>query len=245
MKLFIKSFFIISLFLPNITLAQIINNNIFLPNIKQNNINNNLFANANINTNFIINNKFNINDNNEITEDDISIIDVDVFHGWDNPSVNCYNDVKKPLCAKLDVSEFVMPVNGKITSNFGFRKKFNRMHYGVDLNLNTGDTVRAAFSGVVRIVNNQKNGYGKYVVIRHSNGMETVYAHFSKHLVSRSQIVIAGQPIGLGGNTGRSTGPHLHFEIRFLGIPINPSLIVDFNNKKLLNNTFTFINKTK
>ncbi len=86
-----------------------------------------------------------------------------------------------------------------------------------------GDTVRAAFSGKVRIKSYEGGGYGNYVVIRHPNGLETVYGHMSRSIVREGTVVRAGDPIGLGGSTGRSTGPHLHFEARFMGIPIDPS----------------------
>lgn len=152
------------------------------------------------------------------------------MHGWDNQQVNCYEYSEIPLTSKIDVSKFRMPINNYIvTSKYGYRQKFKRMHYGVDLSLNVGDTVRSSFDGIVRIVNCENEGYGKYVVVRHYNGVETVYAHLHKHLVKRNQEIRAGQPIGLGGNTGRSTGPHLHYEIRYFGLSLNPSAIVDFN----------------
>lgn len=175
---------------------------------------------------------------------EITITDVDFLHGWENPRVNCYTDVEIPQIAKLDMSEFQMPVNGELTSGYGYRPRFRRMHRGVDLSLRTGDTVRAAFSGKIRIVNYESGGYGKYVVIRHDNGVETVYAHFSKHLVEKDQFVRAGEPIGLGGSTGRSTGPHLHFEIRYLGLALNPSSIIDFNEGVPLKEIYTFNKKT-
>lgn len=90
------------------------------------------------------------------------------------------------------------------------------MHNGLDIKVYIGDTIRAAFSGKVRMVKYERRGYGKYVVIRHENGLETVYGHLSKQIVDENQYVEAGEPIGLGGNTGRSTGSHLHFE-RVLG----------------------------
>ena len=81
---------------------------------------------------------------------------------------------------------------------------------------------------------------GKYVVIRHDNGLETVYGHLSKQLVDTNQLVKAGEPIALGGNTGRSTGSHLHFETRFLGIPINPALMFDFEKQDIVADSYTF-----
>ncbi len=90
--------------------------------------------------------------------------------------------------------------------------RWGRRHQGLDIKVYIGDTIRAAFSGKVRVVKYDGNGYGKYIVIRHNNGLETIYGHLSKQIVSPNQTVRAGQPIGLGGNTGRSTGSHLHFE---------------------------------
>lgn len=200
-------------------------------------------VNKNYNINKDIANKH-ILDLLEKEKEEVTITDVDYMHGWDNPRVNCYTDVEIPSMAKLDVSEFTMPVEGRVTSEYGYRPRFRRMHRGIDISLQTGDTVRAAFSGVVRIVSFEGNGYGNYVVIRHDNGVETVYGHFSKHLVKREQIVQAGQPIGLGGNTGRSTGPHLHFEIRYLGLALNPSAIIDFKEGVARQDIYTFDKKT-
>ena len=100
------------------------------------------------------------------------------------------------------------------------------------------------FDGKVRIVKYERRGYGKYVVIRHDNGLETIYGHLSKQLVEENQLVKAGEPIGLGGNTGRSTGSHLHFETRFLGIAINPIYMFDFPKQDIVADTYTF-RKTK
>ena len=105
-----------------------------------------------------------------------------------------------------------------------------------------GDTIRSAFSGKIRIVANQgrRKGYGKYIVIRHYNGLETVYGHLSKQLVVEEQEVKAGEPIGLGGNTGRSTGSHLHFETRFLGKFIDPEKMFDFTAQDVLADYYLF-----
>ena len=114
------------------------------------------------------------------------------------------------------------------------------MHKGLDIKVNIGDTIVAAFDGKVRIVKYERGGYGKYVVVRHDNGLETVYGHLSKQLVEENQLVKAGEVIGLGGNTGRSTGSHLHFETRFLGIAINPALMFDFPKQDIVADTYTF-----
>lgn len=126
---------------------------------------------------------------------------------------------------------YVPPVKGIVTSRYGYRK--GRYHNGIDLNLNTGDTVRAAFSGRVRYSKWNDGGYGNLVIIRHYNGLETFYAHLSKLLVAPDQEVEAGDVIGLGGNTGRSFGAHLHFEVRFFDVPMNPEEIIDFQKKEL------------
>ncbi|WP_460574859.1 peptidoglycan DD-metalloendopeptidase family protein [Hymenobacter coalescens] len=125
-----------------------------------------------------------------------------------------------------------MPLNTTpVTSSFRFRGY--RWHYGVDLDLDTGDSVKTAFDGVVRVVNWDGGGYGNYIVVRHYNGLETVYGHLSKQLVKPGTFVKAGQLIGKGGSTGRSTGSHLHYEVRYEGNPINPEEIYNFPEYQL------------
>lgn len=131
-----------------------------------------------------------------------------------------------------DSSEFYFPMKNILTSSYGWRPKFNRAHRGVDILLRTGDPIRACFPGVVRIAR-PMGGYGNVVVIRHQNGLETVYGHMSKILVKPRQIVKAGEVIGLGGSTGNSTGPHLHFEVRFQYEPFDPEWLLDFSNYTL------------
>lgn len=136
------------------------------------------------------------------------------------------------LCAIDDGhNEFVIPHPGRVTSRYGWRK--GRYHNGIDISLKTGDTVVSAFSGKVRYARYNEGGFGNLVVIRHYNGLETFYAHLSKHLVVPNQEVKAGQPIGLGGNSGRSKGSHLHFETRFYDAPMDPEVIIDFENQTL------------
>ncbi|MBF0976287.1 MAG: M23 family metallopeptidase, partial [Bacteroidetes bacterium] len=96
-----------------------------------------------------------------------------------------------------------------------------RYHYGTDIGLKVGDSIVSVFDGTVRIVSYDAHGYGNYIVVRHNNGLESLYAHLSQTIAVENQKVKAGELIGLGGNTGRSTGPHLHFEFRFLGNPFN------------------------
>lgn len=153
----------------------------------------------------------------------------DIYPAWKNANVK-YGDLPLPHEYKIDLRQFHMPCDSrKVTSHYGYRASFGRNHYGTDIKVYVGDTIRAAFSGKIRVVDYEAKGYGNYVVIRHPNGLETVYGHMSKHLVRNNQIVKAGQPIGLGGNTGRSTGSHLHFETRFLGKNINPETLFDFD----------------
>lgn len=123
---------------------------------------------------------------------------------------------------------FRLPVRGRVTSGYGYRPQFGRMHRGIDLALNTGDTVRSSYDGRVVLISNDPDGYGRYVKVKHSNGMETLYAHLSEPLVVSGQQVRAGQPLGLGGATGNATGPHLHFETRVNGTAVDPSAYFDF-----------------
>ena len=171
--------------------------------------------------------------------------EIDIYNeGWNSRRVNPFSESQVPERCLIDVTNYVMPVPGPVTSNYGYRPKFGRYHKGVDLKLNSNDTVVAAFEGKVRVVNYEGKGYGNYVIIRHPNGLETVYGHLNKQLVKENQIVKAGQPIGLGGSTGRSTGPHLHFETRFMGYAINPAAIFDFANHCTHTDQYTFSKQT-
>ena len=128
----------------------------------------------------------------------------------------------------------------KINSNFGPR--WGRQHEGLDVKVYIGDTIRAAFDGKVRICKYNGGGYGYYIVIRHPNGLETLYGHLSKQIVKKDQVVRAGEPIGLGGNTGKSSGSHLHFETRVLGQPIDPALLFDFEHQDVVSDYFVLQN---
>jgi len=163
----------------------------------------------------------------------------DLYGGiWNNRYVNAYRSIENiPDTFKVSLANFTMPTMGYVTSNFGPRRR--RMHYGIDLKVQVGDTIYAAFDGKVRVKQYERRGYGYYLALRHPNGLETVYGHLSRFLVEEDQVVKSGDPIALGGNTGRSTGSHLHFEIRFLGNPINPIYIVDFDNKVCHKDTYT------
>lgn len=166
-----------------------------------------------------------------------------LYPGWDNEKVHVYGEVALPDTFRIDLRGFSMPTtNQKITSRFGYRKRARRQHKGLDVKVYIGDTICAAFDGKIRIVADQgrRKGYGKYVVIRHDNGLETIYAHLSKQLVEENQWVKSGEPIGLGGNTGRSSGSHLHFETRLLGQEINPELLFDFPNQDVTGDYYVY-----
>lgn len=179
-------------------------------------------------------------ENNQKAEDRRKELEAIYSTCWNSQSVNPYGNTPVPDTKDLDIAEGVVPVKGAVTSKYGWRPKFGRMHRGVDLSLRIGDSVRVAFSGKVRIVRTEPNGYGNYVVVRHDNGMETVYGHLSKFLVKPNQEVKAGDVIALGGNTGRSTGPHLHFETRYMGLALNPEWVFDFTAKEPVADVFTF-----
>ncbi|MFA7180376.1 MAG: peptidoglycan DD-metalloendopeptidase family protein [Bacteroidales bacterium] len=153
---------------------------------------------------------------------------------WSDSRINPYQvnltDMKDTV--KIDLSGYVPPSAKHVTSDFGFRKW--RHHYGIDLKVHRGDTVWNAFDGVVRITKRARD-YGNYVVIRHFNGLETLYAHLNKITVNTGDTLKAGNPVGMGGNTGRSTGYHLHFEIRYLGNPVNPNDLINFQDHTVKN----------
>lgn len=160
-----------------------------------------------------------------------------LYPEWSNKYA--HRESALPDSFRINLRGFHMPCESRVvTSNYGAR--WGRMHKGTDIKVYIGDTIRAAFSGKVRIVKYEAAGYGKYVVIRHNNGLETVYGHMSKWLVEENQTVKAGQPIGLGGNTGRSTGSHLHFETRLCGVAINPTTFFDFVNQDVVADSYLF-----
>lgn len=168
----------------------------------------------------------------------------DLYSSWDTTVIHPYSFAEsfKQDSAIIRLTEptdcgFVLPFNGRVTSDFGWRKK--RPHYGTDIDLETGDTVMAAFDGMVRIAKLNRS-YGNVVIIRHNNGLETVYAHLSKILVEAGQTIEAGQQIGLGGNTGHSFGSHLHFEMRYLGQAIDTEDFIDYATGTLKKNEIIF-----
>lgn len=164
----------------------------------------------------------------------------DFYAFWDTLHVDAYRfnlahlTEEVPLVLLESDCQFAMPIDGKTNSTYGWRN--GRPHTGIDLQLSIGDSVFVAFDGVVRM-SRYYSGYGYCVMVRHYNGLETLYAHLSKLLVTPGTLINAGQCIGLGGSTGHSTGPHLHFETRFLGRPFNPSHVINFNEKSIVSDT--------
>jgi murein DD-endopeptidase MepM/ murein hydrolase activator NlpD len=166
----------------------------------------------------------------------------ELYLNWNTHSIfyRAGDSIKKTDSVKLVLVNLFMnelyaqPAPGIVTSGFGYRK--SRFHYGTDIDVETGDPIKAAFDGKVRITIYDR-GYGNVIVIRHLNGLETVYAHLSKILVDTNSTIKAGDIIGYGGNTGRSYGSHLHFEIRYLGAAINSETLIDYKNQKLIADT--------
>lgn len=164
-----------------------------------------------------------------------------LYDDWNN--TYAHRATELPDSFRINLKHFCMPCKSRVvTSNFGAR--WGRAHKGLDIKVYIGDTIRAAWSGKVRIVKYEGAGYGKYVVIRHNNGLETIYGHMSEWLVEENQTVKAGQPIGLGGNTGRSTGSHLHFETRLCGVALNPAIFFDFRNQDIVADYYMFRKST-
>ncbi len=169
-----------------------------------------------------------------------------LYPEWSNAYLHKFDDVELPDSVIISMKGYVMPTDStRITDKFGYRPRRGRAHMGIDIKVRTGDTIRAAFDGKVRISRYERRGYGHYLVIRHPNGLETVYGHLSKKLVGENDIVHAGDPIGLGGNTGRSTGSHLHFETRILGNAINPAFMFDFPKQTAVTDYYVYSKNTR
>lgn len=167
--------------------------------------------------------------------------------GWNSRSVNPFREADVPFSHVINVTGYAMPVSHssiRVNSKYGYRAKFGRMHKGIDLHIRNNDTIYAAYDGKVRLTNYEARGYGNYVILRHPNDLETVYGHLNRILVKPNQTVKAGQAIALGGSTGRSTGPHLHFETRYMGYAINPQAIFDFASKTVHTDTYKFTKST-
>lgn len=189
---------------------------------------------------------FNDNTWTYIDLDRPAISDDDFADNWDIESIHICKDIPvSSLPAEVDLlladstHGWCAPITGRVSSGFKFRK--TRNHNGTDIPLTVGDTIRAAFDGKVRVVRTVGNagGYGNLMVIRHPNGLETYYAHLSGFIANENELVKAGEPIALGGNTGRSTGPHLHFEVRYMGKPFDSERIFDFTTGEIRQTEFT------
>ena len=194
-------------------------------------------------TKFVINLE-NVTENEEESPDTNLILfpSHDLYASWDTLMAHPYkfnesfksDSVVIQLIANGD-GGFSMPIKGPLTSVFGWRKY--RPHYGTDIDLETGDQIVSAFDGMVRLAK-YCQGYGNCVIVRHNNGLETVYGHLSRILVEPGQTVNAGELIGLGGNTGRSSGSHLHLEFRYLGQALDTEDFIDYEKGELKTNEF-------
>lgn len=168
------------------------------------------------------------------------------FYGvWDTQHLFPYSDslYKCDTTTQIDLSavvsgDFFFPFSGPITSTYGWRD--SAFHRGIDIDLNRGDTVRSAFGGMVRFAG-RSGGFGNVVIVRHYNGLETVYAHLWRIKVKAGDLVTTGQLLGLGGSTGHSTGTHLHFEIRFRGVAIDPAYFIDLKSRQLCSEKLTLV----
>ena len=183
--------------------------------------------------------------------DCVYISGFDYYKLWETNKLNPYgfdgehymDSVELVLFNKNDLGSWHSPLDKTIvTSDFGLRRAV--WHYGIDIRVKTGNPVYAAFDGVVRISGYDRRGFGRFVVIRHKNGLETLYAHLSKSLIKLGDEVKAGDIIGKGGNSGRSTAPHLHFELRYSGNAIDPNEIFDFRENKIISPTYLINHNT-
>lgn len=162
---------------------------------------------------------------------------------WDTTNIAAYKSVKidsLPQSVAINLVDslksYRFPYVGRVTSRYGIRHR--RAHNGIDIALKVGDTICSAFDGRVRFSKATDTGYGTLVIIRHDNGLETYHGHLSARLVEEGDRVVAGQPIALGGNSGRSTGPHIHFETRYYGQSFDPERIINFRTGELRRDSF-------
>lgn len=178
----------------------------------------------------------------QVQIDSIWVTAFEYYSNWDSKRVDIYNlDIRNfqdSLSLRLYDPRFgmnwQMPVDlDPLRVNSSFGPRWGRMHYGTDLDLNTGDLVYSGFDGIVRVRSYDRYGYGYFYVVRHKNGLETVYGHLSKQIAQVGDEVKAGDLLGRGGSTGRSTGAHLHYELRYKGLPFDPELVYDFEKKEL------------
>ena len=172
----------------------------------------------------------------------IDVLDETIYTQYWNTKTQPYDVELKdlPMSMVIDLVDslksYHYPFKGRVTSKYGPRR--SRIHQGTDIDLETGDPVYATFDGRVRVTTYIKGGYGNLVIIRHDNGLETYYGHLSEIHVKNDEWVTAGQVIGKGGNTGRSTGSHLHYEMRYKGHTFDPERLIDFSTGTLRRETF-------
>lgn len=195
----------------------------------------------------------------QIQIDSIWITAFEYYSSWDSKKIDIYNFDPKTFQDSVNIRlydpffgyDWKMPLTKTpVTSIFGSR--WGRWHYGTDLDLDTGDPVYSGFDGIVRVRSYDRYGYGYYLVVRHKNGLETLYGHLSKFLVDVGQEVKAGDIIAKGGSTGRSTGSHLHYELRYRGLPFDPQNVYEFDQEKIIGpnflitpNTFSHVVKAR
>ena len=162
---------------------------------------------------------------------------------WSESAANPYGIQQSELPDSWSIwlvdslDQYHCPFIGDIHPRGKFGPRRGRRHQGVDLPLKTGDPIYATFTGKVRM-SKYFGGFGNLVVIRHENGIETYYGHLSKRYVEAGDWVNAGDVIGLGGSSGRSTGPHLHFETRYNGFAFDPQWLIDFKTGELRQRLF-------
>lgn len=173
----------------------------------------------------------------------IDVLDETIYtQNWDTSKIHAYNVELKdlPMSMVIDLVDtlksYHYPFKGRVTSKYGPRRR--GIHQGTDIDLETGDPIYATFDGRVRHTTYVARGYGHLIIIRHDNGLETFYAHLSEVNVKPGDWVTAGQVIGKGGNTGRSTGSHLHYEMRYKGHSFDPERLINFTTGDLRRETF-------
>ena len=174
---------------------------------------------------------------------DIDVLDETIYtQNWDTSKIHAYNVELKdlPMSMVIDLVDtlksYHYPFKGRVTSKYGPRRR--GIHQGTDIDLETGDPIYATFDGRVRHTTYVARGYGHLIIIRHDNGLETFYAHLSEVNVKPGDWVTAGQVIGKGGNTGRRTGSHLHYEMRYKGHSFDPERLINFTTGDLRRETF-------
>ena len=187
----------------------------------------------------------------QILIDSIWVTAYEHYGSWDSQKIDIYDFDLKTFQDTIQLRlydpffgyDWKMPLETTpVTSRFGFR--WGRKHLGTDLDLQMRDPVYAGFDGIVRIRSYDRYGFGYYVVLRHKNGLETIYGHLSKILVEVGQEVSAGEIVGLGGSTGRSTGSHLHYELRYQGLALDPEIVYDFSEYRIKNEYLTITPET-